>query len=78
MGSRDPNLNWSDPDLLSAIGKAFDATWPILRAHEPCPGNGRIAELSMMLSHKLVELAAGGIRDPQQMRKLALESFALA
>jgi hypothetical protein len=34
-----------------------------------------MAELSMALSHKLIELAAEGITDPQELRRLALEAF---
>jgi len=77
MGSQNPLPNWSDPELLVAIEQAFDATWPVLRAHETCADKARMADLSMKLSHKLIELAAEGIRDPQQLRKLALESFPL-
>ena len=73
MESSVPHPNWSDPDLLSDIERAFEATWPALRgetADKHCT-----AELSMMLRHKLIELAAEGIREPEQMRKMALESF---
>jgi hypothetical protein len=34
-----------------------------------------MAELSMALSHKLIELAAKGVTDPQELRRLALEDF---
>jgi hypothetical protein len=34
-----------------------------------------MAELSMALSHKLVELASEGVTDPQELRRLALEAF---
>jgi hypothetical protein len=66
---------WSDPAVVAAIERAYDATWPVIRAREAGNDKARIAELSMMLNHKLVELAADGIRDPQRMRKMALESF---
>jgi hypothetical protein len=36
-----------------------------------------MAELSMMLSHKLAELAAHGVTDPQELRRLALATFPL-
>jgi hypothetical protein len=32
-------------------------------------------ELSMALSHKLIELASEGITDPQELRRLALEAL---
>jgi hypothetical protein len=75
MGSQNPLPNWTDPELLSSIELAFDATWPAIRARETCPDRDRIAELGIMLSRKLVELAADGVRDPLRMRQLALESF---
>jgi hypothetical protein len=34
-----------------------------------------MAELSMALSHKLIELACEGVTDSQELRRLALESF---
>jgi hypothetical protein len=34
-----------------------------------------MAELSMALSHKLVELASKGVTDPQELPRLALEAF---
>ena len=77
MGSLDPPPSWSDPVVLAAIERAFDATWPVIRAHEA--GNEtRMAELSMALSHRLVELAADGVTDPKELRRLALETFPLA
>jgi hypothetical protein len=75
MGSFDPPPSWSDPVVFAAIERAFDATWPVIRAHEAGNSKARIAELSMMLSHKLVELAADGVTDPQELRRLALETF---
>jgi hypothetical protein len=75
--SNNPPPRWSDPVVLAAIERAFDATWPVIRAHEAGNDKARIAELSMMLSHKLVELAANGVTDPQELRRLALEAFIL-
>jgi hypothetical protein len=37
----------------------------------------RMAELSMALRRRLVELAADGVTDPHELRRLALESFPL-
>jgi len=34
-----------------------------------------MAELSMALIHKLIELASEGVTDPQELRRLALEAF---
>jgi hypothetical protein len=66
---------WSDPVVLAAIERAFDATWPVIRAHEAGSNKARMAELSMALSHKLIELASEGVTDPQELRRLALEAF---
>jgi len=71
----DPLPNWSNPVLLAALEQAFDATWPVIRAHEAGNDKGRMAELSMSLSRRLVELAADGVTDPQELRRLALETF---
>ena len=75
MGSLDTPPSWSDPGVLASIEKAFDATWPVIRAHESGANKARMAELSMALSHKLVELVAQGVTDPQELRRLALEAF---
>ena len=74
MGSYIPP-NWSDPVVLTAIEQAFDTAWPVIRSHEAGNDKARIAELSMMLSHKLVELAADGVTDPHELRRMALETF---
>jgi hypothetical protein len=60
-----------------AIERAFDITWPVIRAHEADNDTARIHELSMMLTHQLVELAARGVTDPQELQKLALSAFPL-
>jgi hypothetical protein len=71
MSSLDPQPNWSDPLVLASIERAFDATWPVIRAHEAGANKARMAELS----HKLIELASEGVTDPQELRRLALEAF---
>jgi hypothetical protein len=77
MDSFRPIPNWSDPVLLAALERAFDATWPVIRAHEADNDKARMAELSRALSRRLVELAANGVTDPHELRRLALESFPL-
>lgn len=73
-----PEPNWADPAVLTAIEQAFNAAWPVIRAHEAGADKARMAELGMMLSHRIIEMASGGVTDPQELRKLALESFPLA
>jgi len=46
MGSQNPAPNWSDPEVLTALERAFEATWPVIRAHEAGEDKARIAELS--------------------------------
>ena len=75
MGTLDTPPSWADPIVIASIERAFDATWPVIRAHEAGANKARMAELSMALSHKLIELAAEGITDPQELRRLALEAF---
>ena len=75
MGSLDTPPSWCDPLVLDSIERAFDATWPVILAHEAGANKARMAELSMALSHNLVELAAKGVTDPQELRRLALEDF---
>ena len=77
MGSQNPAPNWSDPEVLAALERAFEATWPVIRAHEAGEDKARIAELSMALSRRLIELAADGVTDAQQLGRLALETFPL-
>jgi hypothetical protein len=72
MGSLDTPPSWFDPIVLASIEQAFDATWSVRRAHEAGANKARMAELSMALSHKLV---AQGFTDPQELRRLALETF---
>ena len=75
MGSFDTPPSWADPIVLASIEQAFDATWPVIQAHEAGANKARMAELSMALSHKLVELALEGVTDPQELRRLALEGL---
>jgi hypothetical protein len=74
LGPQNPLPNWSDPVLLAALERAFDSTWPVIRAHEAGNDKTGMAELSMAL----VKLAADGVTDPQELRRLALETFPLA
>jgi hypothetical protein len=78
MDPFDPIPNWSDPVLLAAIQLAFDAAWPVIRAHEAGNDKENMAGLSRALSRRLVEFVANGVTDPHELRRLALESFPLA
>ena len=73
MGSLDTPPSWADPIVLASIERAFDATWPVIRTHEAGANKARMNELSMALSHKLIELASEGITDPQELPMLSLQ-----
>jgi hypothetical protein len=75
MGSLNTPPSWPDPIVLASIEQAFDATWPVIRAYEAGANKARMSELSMALSHKLIELVAQGVTDPQELRRLTLEAF---
>ena len=49
-----------------------------MRAHEPLLDADRAKELSIEISRKLVELAADGVTDPAQLRRLTLETLPLS
>jgi hypothetical protein len=49
-----------------------------MQSHEPLLDADRAMELSIEISWKLVELAADGVSDPAQLRRLALESLPLS
>ena len=69
--------NSLDPFVLAAIERAFAITWPVIRAHEAHNDETRMAELSSALSDSLIKLAAGGVTNPQELRRAALETFPL-
>jgi hypothetical protein len=46
-----------------------------MRAHEPLLDAARANELGIEISRKLVALAADGVTDPAQLRRLTLESL---
>jgi hypothetical protein len=75
MVSLNTSRNWADSIVLASIERAFDASWPVIRAHKAGANKARMNELSMALSHKLIELASEGITDHQELRRLALEAF---
>ena len=67
-----PQNPFDDPKLLTALAQAFESTWLVMQAHELPLDADRATELSVEISRKLVELAADGVTDPAQLRRLAL------
>jgi hypothetical protein len=60
------------------LAQAFESIWLVMRAHEPLLDEDRAKELGIEISRKLVELAADGVTDPAQLRRLTLESLPLS
>jgi hypothetical protein len=73
-----PQNPFDDPKLVTALAQAFESTWLVMQAHEPLLDADRVTELSIEISRKLVELAADGVTDPAQLRRLALQSLSLS
>jgi hypothetical protein len=73
-----PQNPFDDPKLVTALAQAFESTWLVMQAHEPLLDADRVTELSIEVSRKLVELAADGVTDPAQLRRLTLESLPLS
>ena len=72
-----PQNPFDDPKLLTELAQAFESIWLVMRAHEPLVDADRANELSIEISRKLVALAADGVTDPAQLRRLTLESLPL-
>jgi hypothetical protein len=70
------NLNGYSPELLDAMTQAFTAVWSTLYSHMPIDGD-EASELKVALSRTIVGLAAQGISEPRELRRLTLESMAL-
>jgi hypothetical protein len=72
-----PHNPFDNPKLLTELAQAFESIWLVMRAHEPLLDADTAKELAIEISRKLVELAANGVTDPAQLRRLALESLPL-
>jgi hypothetical protein len=73
-----PQNPFDDPKLVTELAHTFESIWLVMRAHEPLLDADRAKELSIEISRKLVELAADGVTDPAQLRRLTLESLPLS
>jgi hypothetical protein len=77
MSSSNPPFGFFDPDMLATLEQTFNATWPVLEAHEPFLDSEKEAELKLGLSRTLVALVAEGVTDADRLRKFALERLPL-
>ena len=75
--SSTPPFGFFDPDMLTTLELTFNATWPVLEAHEPFLNSEKEAELKLGLSRTLVTLVAEGVTDADLLRKFALERLPL-
>ena len=75
--SSTPPFGFFDPEILATLERTFNATWPVLEAHEPCLDSEKEAELKLGLSRTLVALVAEGVTDADRLRKFALERLPL-
>jgi hypothetical protein len=75
--SSTPPFGFFDPEMLATLEQTFNATWPVLEAHEPCLDSEKEAELKLGLSQTLVALVAEGVTDADRLRKFALERLPL-
>ena len=48
--SSTPPFGFFDPEILATLEQTFNATWPVLEAHEPCLDSEKEAELKLGLS----------------------------
>jgi hypothetical protein len=75
--SSTPPFGFFDPEMLATLEQTFNATWPVLEAHEPCLDSEKEAELKLGLSRTLVALVAEGVTDADRLRKFVLERLPL-
>ena len=72
-----PQNPFDNPKLLIGLAQAFKSIWLVMRAHEPLLDEDRIKELCSEIGRKLVELAADGVTDPTELRRLARRGVCL-
>jgi hypothetical protein len=73
-----PQNLFDNPKLVVELAQAFESVWLVMCAHEPLLEADRAKQLSIEISRKLVELAADGVTDPVQLRRLTLGSLPLS
>lgn len=75
MASQFP-VDDNDPTLL-ALEQAFHDVWTVLAAHEPCRDRTEDHERRIELSRTLMVLAANGVTDIAELRRLGFRSLLL-
>ena len=77
MISQNPRLDIYDPKTLAVMDQAFAAIWNVLRADDPFRDYTADSELRIAIGHKLMNLVADGVTDPNRLRRLTVESLSL-
>ena len=75
--SSTPPFGFFDPEMLATFEQTFNATWPVLEAHEPFLDSEKEAEMKLGLKQTLVALVAEGVTEADRLRKFALERLPL-
>jgi hypothetical protein len=60
---------------LANLSKAFEATWEVLKARHSLNEVDAEDDLRLAVGGRLLELAADGVTDPEELRNRALESL---
>jgi hypothetical protein len=71
MPSQNQSICYDDKSLL-ALGRAFEAVLTTLECHDPLHDWDRDVERRTEIAKILLDLAAGGITDPNELRSRAL------
>ena len=71
MGSQQPPRSY-DETTLQAMEQALNDVWQVLKAHDPFRDWDKDEEFQMGLASKLLNLAAAGVTDPQELRSRVL------
>ncbi len=69
-------LESCSPETLVAVNQAFDTSWTSLKARDPFRDFSKDGDLRALLCEKLFALAGDGVTDPEELRRLAMESLA--
>jgi hypothetical protein len=76
MASQYPIGNHDDP-MLFALEQAFYDVWTVLLAHEPYRDRTKDVGRKMEFSRTLMVLAANGVTDIAELRRLGFKSLSL-
>jgi hypothetical protein len=63
--------------MILALDEALRDVWQVLIAHNPYLTRAADSELQKAVAEMLIDLADSGIRDPDELRDLTLQSLSL-